>query len=236
METTSNSNVVIELKRSLVPPRWEESVRVLGMSECREAALTLAHAFAADEYAQYLVDPGDVSDGVSISPEDKWKLHVDIMTYAVASHCLSGLVTCTGPDYDSVALWLPPGKDLDGWVTLLRSGMWRLYFTLSAEGRKRYFDEVLPLLHDTKAQVLGDRDHEAWYLVFLGTKPNSQGRGYAKRLVEDGIRRADAEHRPMYLESSSLVNNQYYAKYGFEVQRDIFLERGKTPVRCECFA
>ncbi|KAK4454300.1 hypothetical protein QBC34DRAFT_393042 [Podospora aff. communis PSN243] len=229
--SNNNNNVVIELKRSLVPPKWEESVRVLGMDECREAALTLAHAFAADEYAQYLVDPGDVSDGASISPEDKWKLHVDIMTYAVAAHCLGGLVTCIGPDYDSVALWLPPGKDLDGWVTLLRSGMWRLYFTLSAEGRKRYFDEVLPLLHDTKAQVLGDRDHEAWYLVFLGTKPNSQGRGYGRRLVEDGMRRADAENRPMYLESSSLVNNKYYARYGFEVQRDIFLERGKVPVR-----
>jgi hypothetical protein len=106
METSSNNNnVVIELKRSLVPPKWEESVRVLGMDECREAALTLAHAFAADEYAQYLVDPGDVSDGASISPEDKWKLHVDIMTYAVAAHCLGGLVTCIGPDYDSVALW-----------------------------------------------------------------------------------------------------------------------------------
>lgn len=84
---------------------------------------------------------------------------------------------------------LPPGKDLDGWMTLFRSGMWRLYFTLSAEGRKRYFEEVLPLLHDTKREVLGDRDSQAWYLVFLGTKPNSQGRGYAKQLVEDGMRR-----------------------------------------------
>jgi len=35
----------------------------------------------------------------------------------------------------------------------------------------------------------------------------------------------------MYLESSSLANNAYYAKYGFEVQRDIFLERGRTPVQ-----
>jgi hypothetical protein len=35
----------------------------------------------------------------------------------------------------------------------------------------------------------------------------------------------------MYLESSSLANNKYYARYGFEVQRDIFLERGRTPVR-----
>jgi hypothetical protein len=103
--SSSSTSTVIELRRSLVPAKWNESVRALGMSECREAALSLAHAFAADEYAQYLVDPGDSADGTSISPEDKWKLHVDIMTYAVASHCLSGLVTTTGPDYDSVALW-----------------------------------------------------------------------------------------------------------------------------------
>jgi hypothetical protein len=35
----------------------------------------------------------------------------------------------------------------------------------------------------------------------------------------------------MYLESSSLANNKYYARYGFEVQKDIFLERGRTPVK-----
>jgi len=92
-------------RRSLVPPKWEESVRVVSMDEYRAAALSLAHAFAADDYARYLVDPGDKVDGAAISPEDKWRLHVDMMTYAVAAHCLSGLVTTTGPDYDSVALW-----------------------------------------------------------------------------------------------------------------------------------
>ncbi|KAK1759374.1 hypothetical protein QBC47DRAFT_104277 [Echria macrotheca] len=223
---------VFELKhRSLVPMKWVESVRTVTMSECRQAAVSLAHAFADDDYAHYLVDPGDVADGAAISPEDKWRLHVDIMAYAVAAHCLSGMVTTTGPDYDSVALWIPPGNSLDGWMTLLRSGMWRLYFTLSTEGRKRYFDEILPLLHDTKAAVLGDRDDDAWYLVYLGTKPNSQGRGYARRLLEDVMQRADEENRPMYLESSSPANNVYYARYGFEPQRDIFLERGKVPVK-----
>jgi hypothetical protein len=108
-------------KRSLIPARWKEAVRVVGMSECREAALTLAHAFAADDYAQYLVDdnPGDMhmhmnmhhgrhrdGAGGGISTEEsKWKLHVDILTYTVASHCMSGLVTAVGPEYDSVALW-----------------------------------------------------------------------------------------------------------------------------------
>jgi hypothetical protein len=28
-----------------------------------------------------------------------------------------------------------------------------------------------------------------------------------------------------------LANNAYYSKFGFEVKRDIFLERGQVPVR-----
>ncbi|KAK4103597.1 N-acetyltransferase-like protein [Parathielavia hyrcaniae] len=221
-------------KRSLVPARWNEAVRVVGMSECREVALTLAHAFAADDYARYLVDDGGGASRDhrrSAEEEDKWRLHVDILTYTVAAHSMSGLVTAVGPECDSVALWVPPGKQLDGWWTQLRSGMWRLYFQLSPEGKKRYFQEILPLLHDTKVEVLGDRDDDAWYLVYLGTKPNSQGRGYGARLLQDMMARADAGNRPMYLESSSLLNNAYYEKFGFEVKRDVFLERGSAPVR-----
>lgn len=117
MENTNNSSTtvisgastgtvtVVELKRSLIPPKWEECVRGVSISECREAAMSLAHAFAADDYAKYLVDPGDAADGVAMSPEGKWKLHVDLMTYSVASHCLSAMATTIGPDYDSVALW-----------------------------------------------------------------------------------------------------------------------------------
>ncbi|KAL2200573.1 GCN5-related N-acetyltransferase-like protein [Corynascus similis CBS 632.67] len=254
---TSVTVVATLTKRSLIPARWKEgSVRVVGMAECMEAALTLAHAFATDDYARYVVDDGG-DDAAAADPsgssgssekgvswrksggsskdltaeETKWRLHVDILAYTVASHCISGLVTAVGPECDSVALWVPPGKHLDGWWTQLRSGMWRLYFQLSPEGRKRYFDEILPLLHDTKAQVLGDRDDDAWYLVYLGTKPSSQGRGYAAKLLQDMIARADAENRPMYLESSSQANNAYYQKFGFEVKRDIFLERGPVPVR-----
>lgn len=35
----------------------------------------------------------------------------------------------------------------------------------------------------------------------------------------------------MYLESSSQANNPFYEKFGFEVKRDISLERGDVPVR-----
>lgn len=187
MAAFGKSVTLVEFKRSLVPAKWEDSVRVIGMSECKEAALSLAHAFAADDLSQYLLDSDDMAD---VSPEDKWKTHVDIMTYTVAAVSLKGIVTSIGPDYEGIALWMPPGKDVDDWWTVLRSGMWRLYFQLSAEGRKRYYDELLPLLHDTKAEVLGDRDDDSYYLLYLGTKPGARRRGYAKKLLEHMLERA----------------------------------------------
>lgn len=137
--------------------------------------------------------------------------------------------------------------------------MWRLYLQLSAEGRQRYFNELMPLLHDTKAEVLSEREHDAYYLVYLGTKPHARGRGYARKLLQTMIERvrvdehlvtrgeiaplrpqeltchlplqADSENRPVYLESSSLANNAYYEKFGFVVKKEIFLKRGPAPVQ-----
>lgn len=58
-----------------------------------------------------------------------------------------------------------------------------------------------------------------------------------KCLICDTNQQADAENRAMYLESSSLANNAYYNKFGFEVKKDIFLGAttdsgaGEQPVR-----
>ncbi|KAI1826507.1 hypothetical protein F4861DRAFT_537084 [Xylaria intraflava] len=205
-------------KRSLVPEKWEDQVRAIGISECKGAALSLAQAFATDELAQYILDAEDVEGA-----ETKWKLHVDLFGYIVAAHCYKGIVTTIGPDYEAVALWMPPGKDADDWLTILRSGMWRLYYQLSAEGRRRYYNELLPVLHQTKQQVMGDRDNNCYYLVYLGTKPSGQRRGYAKKLIEHMAAKADTEGRAMYLEASSDKNAAYYKKFGFEIKRDIYL-------------
>jgi len=102
MATLSKSVTLVEFKRSLVPAKWEDSVRVIGLSECREAAVSLAHSFAADELSQYLLDCDDMA---AVSAEDKWRLHVDIMHYMVTATCLNGIATTIGPDYEGVALW-----------------------------------------------------------------------------------------------------------------------------------
>lgn len=110
MATVSKSTVtLVELKHSLVPKKWEEAVRTINMSECKEVALSLAYAFATDDLARYLLNSDDMA---SLSPEEKWRLHVDMFNYIVAEHVLNGEVHVTGPEYDAVALWMPPGAHL----------------------------------------------------------------------------------------------------------------------------
>ena len=98
---SSPNPVTLEKKRSLSPPDSSE-VRVIGISEYKEAAQCLAEAFAVDEVARYFIDTDDM---MTYSEEFKWKLHCEILQYAVAAHCYNGIVTTIGPNYDAVALW-----------------------------------------------------------------------------------------------------------------------------------
>lgn len=92
------------------------------------------------------------------------------------------------PSRKLTLLRMPPGENMDDILTILRSGLWRLYYKLSREGKKRFYSEFLPLLHDTKHEVMGDRDDQSYYLVYLGTKPSARGKGYARKLIEHGLK------------------------------------------------
>ena len=98
---SSPNFTTIEKKRSASPSDLSE-VRTFTISEYKAAAQCLAEAFATDEVARYFIDTEDMS---SYSEEYKWKLHCDILCYAVAAHCYNGIVTTIGPNYDAVALW-----------------------------------------------------------------------------------------------------------------------------------
>lgn len=164
----------------------ESEVRVVPPSEYKAAAQCLAEAFVDDHVIRY---PIDTPDRAHWTEAERFHLHRQALEYITYAHCVKGLVTTVGEDYGSVALWMPPGKNMDDWYTMLRSGMWRLHFQLSSEGKKRFFDEFLPLLHSTKQEVMADRDAECWYLVYLGTKLASRQKGYARKLVEHITRR-----------------------------------------------
>lgn len=100
---------------------------------------------------------------------------------------------------------MPPGCNMDDTLTCFRSGMWRLQYgcKLSAEGHKRYFSEFVPLLHDTKHEVLGSREDDSWYLVYIGTKPESRGKGFARSLIESISQKVNTNTTILFLASST---------------------------------
>jgi GNAT superfamily N-acetyltransferase len=186
-----DANIALE-KRSSTASRIASTtspsshIRIVPPSEYKVAAACLAEAFADDYVVRY---PIDTPDRVDWTEDERFNLHRQALEYITYAHCVKGLVTTIGDDYGCVALWMPPGRNMDDWFTILRSGIWRLKFQLSAEGKRRFFEEFLPLLHRTKEEIMGERDAECWYLVYLGTKRASRGKGFARKLVEHITRR-----------------------------------------------
>ena len=97
--TIETSNTTQEPQRPAV--EGSKHPRILKLNEFKKAAQTLAEAFLEDDVAMYFIETGDRV----LTAQQKWDLHVSILEKIVYAHCLKGLVTTVGPNYDCVALW-----------------------------------------------------------------------------------------------------------------------------------
>ena len=91
---------IMKGKRQLRPS--PDDVRVIGISEYKEASACLVEAFKEDLAIRYCIDTPDMAHH---SAERKQKLYVENMDYVTAAHVYNGLVTTIGSNYASVAIW-----------------------------------------------------------------------------------------------------------------------------------
>ena len=102
--TTQSSTFMSQSSASVLKfTNGEGQIRILKRSEYKQAAQCLAEAFGEDEVAWY---PVNTPDRQHWSAKQKWELHVHILECLVKAHIMRGMVTCIGPNYDCVALWL----------------------------------------------------------------------------------------------------------------------------------
>jgi hypothetical protein len=92
----------VENGKAAIAAGQDSNVRVLQLHEWKEAAASLAEAFAEDHSSMYFLD---TPDRAHWTKQQKWALHVRIMEYITYAHLLKGLVVSAGPSYDCVALW-----------------------------------------------------------------------------------------------------------------------------------
>lgn len=193
--------------------------QIVSFADYRRAAATLAVAFKSDLVAKYICDIDTIGEDLFHD------LNMSMLSYIVYAHLLNGEVWQID-NFSAVALWMPPGKNMDDLWTILRSGLWRLWFKLTFTGRNRLFSEFFPLLHSTKADI--DPQNTAWYLVYIGTVPEARGKGYARRLVEPVMTCCQKEGSMIYLENSNPQNIRFYERLGFNTIRKIQLGGNRT--------
>jgi ribosomal protein S18 acetylase RimI-like enzyme len=174
----------------------------------REAALTLAEAFASDPLLEILApDPGR-----------RVKLGPPMMSVLLAYGMRHGHVW-SNDDASAVAIWLHPESGPMTMARMLRAGMWRAPSMLGLSGMGR-MSKAMSATEGFHEQVAGPH----WYLMTVGTRSARQGQGLGSMLVEMGTSRADEGGVPCYLETGTDANIAFYRKRGFEVigQADCF--------------
>ncbi len=139
--------------------------------------------------------------------------------FRIMSYPFGEVVVTT--DLTAAALWVPPGR----WKHGIFRQLVMLPGFVRCAGRGRILRTFRGLGNISRVHP-----HEPhFYLLQIGTDPEHQGKGLARRLMEPVLRRCDDEQMGAYLEPSSEKNMVYYQRYGFEVTGQIDLGKGGPP-------
>jgi len=141
-------------------------------------------------------------------------------------HFLAGAGAGAGADVavaesgiGAAALWDPPG----GWHHSPREQLAMMPAAIRAFrghlGAGRALTEAMQAVHPEEPH---------WYLAIIGSDPSVRGTGCGYALMRARLDRCDAEHAPVYLESSNVDNIAYYNRFGFEVTGEIVMPDGPT--------
>jgi len=181
------------------------SIRNATTADIPKISLTLAKAFEDDPVKLFL------TGGKPLTPERVTPFFSAFQTIQLPH----GLVFTT-PGYEAASIWAPPGE-------------WKVPFSKILRFSPRFL-KLYGLRFFPNLQVLTDMEkvHPAdphYYLEFIGTDPAHQGKGFGSTLMQPMIDRADAEGVGAYLESSKESNVPFYARFGFEVTRELHHRR-----------
>ena len=117
-------------------------------------------------------------------------------------------------NFEAVALWLAPGKDIGFRAIIASAGTSARWLLAPPVQNVRRLTRVMRQF-DKKRKQLMPEPH--WYLMAIGVDPDHQGNGHGSALVRAGMRRADRDRKKIYLETETEQNLSFYQRLGFEV-------------------
>jgi GNAT superfamily N-acetyltransferase len=126
-----------------------------------------------------------------------------------------GEVHATSSNFEAVALWFPSENAEWTALKMIRVGGFALIYyylrNISVMSKLMTYNEYAFEIHNRQASF------PHWYLALLGTKPNCQGQGYARKLLQYMFTCIDKENMPAYLETHDRENIPIYQHFGFQI-------------------
>ena len=136
-----------------------------------------------------------------------------VMRFFIGCGLLRGEVVAPSTELEGVAVWFR-ASELDlGLGPLVRAGLVGALLGLGPAAARR-FVRLGEAKRTHRSRLL---DGSEWFLDVLGVDPACGRRGFARRLIEPGLVRADEEGRACFLETSAPENVGLYQRFGFRV-------------------
>ncbi|KAJ7638129.1 hypothetical protein B0H17DRAFT_1216835 [Mycena rosella] len=196
-------------------------VRDARLSDFDEMAAFSALAFAGDPEMNWfaglttaLVDapPAQNSHGLR-----NLEVFMDYINRSV--HVAGGRLTVVAiPQADggeklvAFAAWVPPGKNIDSTMTLIRAKGYRSVWTWGLSVAWRAGVVFKPTINGLVVEI-------------TATDPEYQGKGYAGMLMRENEAHID-DSKPITLEATTTHSRDVYARLGFEVIQSLTLGKG----------
>jgi GNAT superfamily N-acetyltransferase len=190
------------------PDNRTTAVRRVERGDIEAAARTLAAAFHDDPVCRFAW------------PNDDKRLRRSDRSFASQIRILwNRREVHTDDQFSSVAVWARPGE----WQ-IPNKAVARVLAT-SLRTRVR----MAALLAYLRTDALHPEEPH-WYLEFLGTAPDKQGKGCGALVLARGLAQADEEGLPVWTWSSNQRNLAFYHRHGFEVLDELPFARGGPPI------
>ncbi len=121
-------------------------------------------------------------------------------------------------NHEVVTLWRAPGKAETSTLTMMRHAIPLLRAFGLSLGRAMAIGDAIDAHHP--------KGFDYSYLHYAGVRPEHQGKGWGGAAIREGISRAEAIDRPVYLETATFSNVGLYQRFGFEVTGEWDVPRG----------
>jgi GNAT superfamily N-acetyltransferase len=136
-----------------------------------------------------------------------------VMRFFIGCGLLRGEVLAPSSKLEGIAVWFRASDLGFGLGTLVWAGLFGTLLALGPETAVRFVR-----LGDAKREHRGPLlDGSEWFLDALGVDPVQGRKGFARRLIDPGLVRADEEGRACCLETSDPRNVGLYERFGFRV-------------------